>query len=223
MGEITRSIIDYALDSSLWDLGNEVLYSLCRKHPGHEKADEIIAKVWLIGRSYAAAIERGRTGGDKFSSDEFYEKVVAGKIAKSKFKIDEELKKVKNISDGVCVHKQLIKVFKKINKKRKLRSLASKYLHFHKPNIFYIYDSRAAKTIKAIYKDITNKHSVKLISVNCKQSKPDDEYLKFCSYCEWLQSYIKDKFKLTKKLTPRQLDKVLLKIESVKEKKKKRV
>ncbi len=216
MGEITRSIIDYALDSSLWDLGNEVLYSLCRKHPGHEKADEIIAKVWLIGRSYAAAIERGRTGGDKFSSDEFYEKVVAGKIAKSKFKIDEELKKVKNISDGVVVHKQLMEKFKEINGRLAKRSLASKYLHFHKPDIFYIYDSRA---VNAIHKVTPDRSKIALINVNIF----DSEYRGFCSRCEWLQSYIKDKFKLTKKLTPRQLDKVLLKIESEKEKKKKRV
>lgn len=45
---------------SYWDVGNSVLYDMCRKYPNHGKEDEIIAKVWLIGCSYSAAIERRR-------------------------------------------------------------------------------------------------------------------------------------------------------------------
>ena len=56
--EITREDVSFALAPSPWDLGNEVLYSLCHDYPKHDRGDAIIAKIWLIGRSYAAAIER---------------------------------------------------------------------------------------------------------------------------------------------------------------------
>jgi hypothetical protein len=55
---ISRRDIDASRRPWPWDLGNSVLYDLCRKHPSHKTADEILAKVWLIGRSYAASIER---------------------------------------------------------------------------------------------------------------------------------------------------------------------
>lgn len=208
--EITEDDISEALNSSLWDLGNGVLYSLCQEYPGHEKADEIIAKVWLIGRSYATAIERGKNKGknedekDNRSSDEFYEQDVVNKIKNSEFRIDEGLIEVNSISGGVVVHKQLMDTFQDINGQN-MRSLASKYLHFHKPDIFYIYDSRA---VNAIHKVTPDKSKIALINVNVF----DSEYREFCSRCEWLQGYIKVKFGHREKLTPRQLDKLLLKI-----------
>jgi hypothetical protein len=62
--QITQDDVDYALAPSIWDLGNQVLYSLCQDHPGHDHGDAIVAKVWLIGRSYAAAIERRKNAKD---------------------------------------------------------------------------------------------------------------------------------------------------------------
>ena len=46
--------------STNWDLGNSVLYNLCENNFDHSSDEKIIAKVWLIGRVYAAAIERRR-------------------------------------------------------------------------------------------------------------------------------------------------------------------
>jgi len=48
-----------AIDDTIWDTANGILYGLCRKYPGHTDDAIIVAKLWLIGRSYAAAIERG--------------------------------------------------------------------------------------------------------------------------------------------------------------------
>ena len=79
--EITKDDINYALGPSPWDLGNEVLYSLCQQHPKHDMGNAIIAKVWLIGRSYAAAIERRKNAEE--TSDDFYEITVVEKIKKS--------------------------------------------------------------------------------------------------------------------------------------------
>ena len=60
--------------STRWKLANDTLYNLCNKYPLHTNADEIVAKMWLIGRSYAAAIER-RTNADGFSGDFYYDAV----------------------------------------------------------------------------------------------------------------------------------------------------
>ena len=34
-----------AMGTTPWDLGNQVLYELCRQYPGHENEQEIIAKI----------------------------------------------------------------------------------------------------------------------------------------------------------------------------------
>jgi hypothetical protein len=41
-----------------WKFGNDILYQLCHDQPKHNDDSVIIAKIWLIGRSYAAAFER---------------------------------------------------------------------------------------------------------------------------------------------------------------------
>ena len=71
----SRKIIENALQSNEWDFGNEILYKLCRENFEHDENDKIIAKVWLIGRAYAAAIERRRNKTD--INDDFYINKVA--------------------------------------------------------------------------------------------------------------------------------------------------
>ena len=41
-----------------WSIGNRVLYDLCDSYPEHDNVRAVVAKLWLIGRSYSAAIER---------------------------------------------------------------------------------------------------------------------------------------------------------------------
>ena len=65
--------------TSVWDLGNSVLYDLCKKHPLHKNKTEILAKIWLIGKSYSASIDR-RKKNKKEAPDEFYDKVSKGFI-----------------------------------------------------------------------------------------------------------------------------------------------
>ena len=55
---------------------------MCRTNPEHKLDQIIIGKMWVIGRTYAAAIER-RTKIEGASGDAFYETVVAPKIRKS--------------------------------------------------------------------------------------------------------------------------------------------
>jgi hypothetical protein len=83
------------------------------------------------------------------------------------------------------------------------RALASKYLHFHKPNLFYIYDSRAKEAISKI---TPRPNYIKEITAE----EADSEYRIFCRRCQYLCDSISEHFHKT--LTPRQIDKILLRI-----------
>jgi len=183
-----------------WDLANEILYDLCAKFPHHKNKSEVMAKVMLIGRSYAASIERRKNKRKNY--DDFYEDVVAPKLMKSK--LDRYLSRLEgenrisesNIGTILKTHKYLVDLFQSITKLNK-RSLASKYLHFHYPNLFYLYDSRAVKSLSKF--------------VRCKTGTDrdyDSHYASFFKKAYELQRYIEKKYKQA--LSPRELDKILL-------------
>ena len=81
--QITKLEINEALANTSWDLGNKVLYDLCSTYPFHKTDQEIIAKIWLIGRSYAAAIERRKNKDLDAAGDLFYEDKVTPAIKRS--------------------------------------------------------------------------------------------------------------------------------------------
>jgi hypothetical protein len=198
--------VDYALEPSPWDLGNEVLYSLCRVYPKHDRKDAVLAKVWLIGRAYAAAIERRKNATN--TSDDFYQAVVGEKIMRSE--VDQwlaSLPEPDRIMDPWCelgrivtVHKRLLDLFFDITGLEK-RSLASKYLHFHRPDLFFIYDSRAKGAITKITPSIRE-----IRKIQCEEG--DAEYLALVRRCQWLKDDVAQRFNVS--LTPRQVDKILL-------------
>ena len=204
--QLTKDDVDYTLGPSPWDLGNQVLYSLCQDHPKHDCGDAIIAKVWLIGRSYAAAIERRKNA--KGTSDGFYEKIVVERIKKSK--LDQWLAGLpERITDPwtelgsiITVHKRLMDLFSDITGLKK-RSLASKYLHFHRPYLFFIYDSRAKESINKITPPLSQIRKI-------TTEDQDGEYHSFCRRAQWMREDISTRFR--KNLNTRQLDKILLKI-----------
>ena len=203
---VTGDDIDYALASSPWDLGNQVLYSLCHDHPSHDHGDAIIAKIWLIGRSYAAAIERRRNADD--TSDDFYETIVVDRIKKSK--LDEWLASLPdNMTDPwtelgaiITVHKRLMDLFSDMTGLEK-RSLASKYLHFHRPDLYFIYDSRARESIGKVTPRLNEIQ-------NIAAQDQDSVYHSFCRRAQCLREDIRARF--NRNLNPRQLDKILLRI-----------
>lgn len=83
------------------------------------------------------------------------------------------------------------------------RSLASKYLHFHRPDLFFIYDSRVKGAIGKATPSIR-----KITGIQAKQA--DHEYLTFVRRCQWIRDDVVQRFNTS--LTPRQLDKILLRI-----------
>ena len=149
--ELCRECIEnYDDNNSRWRLGNTILYEMVANHPRHTDENEIVSKLWIIGRTYAAVIERrpnkAETPGD------FYYDYVAPKLMESD--IDEKIDSLRsytaitseNLPHILSVHKYLMDRFTELTQKEK-RSLASKYLHFHLPELFMIYDSRVASVI----------------------------------------------------------------------------
>ena len=115
----TRELLNLTSRGAIWNLGNEMLYRLCKDYPDHKSPEVITAKVWLIGRSYAAAIERGRNTEE--DGDSFYESRVVPKIQASL--LDQHLDKVRQFSEIspesiptiLETHKYLTDVFAEIS------------------------------------------------------------------------------------------------------------
>ena len=200
---ITAAFARRAIADSAWDLGNQALYDLCRKHPGHRHENEVLAKVWLIGRSYAASIERRRDGRDTMG-DDFYRGVVAPQIRRSG--IDRWFQalsglRIPSADDVVPAHARVTRLFTEISGLEK-RSLASKYLHFHFPRAAYIYDERATRAIRLV----TPAQHLRSLPYNpC-----DEAYARFFLRCEVFRNQLEQL--LGRRVTPREMDKVLLAI-----------
>ena len=143
-------ITNYDDNNSHWRLANSVLYDMVTKHPHHTNKNEVVSKMWIIGRTYAAAIERRPNKAD--TPGDFYYDYVAPKLIESD--IDQRINSLRqyqtitsdNLPSILSVHKYLMDLFTALTHKEK-RSLASKYLHFHLPKLFFIYDSRVASVI----------------------------------------------------------------------------
>ncbi len=198
---LTREFVKEVLSTRVWDFANEVLYRLCRDNPGHTRDDAILAKIWIIGRTYAAAIERGASATKRSPGDEFYKEVVSTIRTSS---IDNWFKKLGNSSNDdlaltLETHKKVMDLFCKISGLEK-RSLASKYLHFHFPKRFYIYDSRACKAICGLTSPVGR---------NLPQiGDHDNVYARFFVRCESLRQKLIPI--LGRPLSPREIDKILL-------------
>ena len=147
---------------SRWQFGNMILYRMCQDYPNHNNEEEIVGKILLIGRTYAAAIERRKTN-DEIEGDDFYYEKVGPKMKLIGSELDRRLERLKestntieeDLNDILSTHKLLVDTFYEITGMNK-RSLASKYLHFHCPEKFFIYDSRARNAI-AKYVDKSDK------------------------------------------------------------------
>ena len=210
--KIELNDIKKAQDCNLETIANEALYKLCKEHPYHNKKSEIVSKIWIIGRAYAAAVERRRINRE-ISNDEFYDKVVGEGLLKHGKEIDALISSLnhypevtmENIESILELHALLTNVLKSLTGQYK-RSLVSKYLHFHLPNLFYIYDSRAAKEINALSKTYNKEEST--LDFNCLKKGYDKDYTKFFAKMYAANHKIKDEFSVW--LTPRELDNLLL-------------
>lgn len=199
--KITKDDIDEALASTMDNLGNDVLYRLCSEHPHHKEDQSVFAKIWLIGRAYAAAIERRKEIVKGLEGDNFFKNAVSQIKSSDIDRWFEEFKRNPSAEKAIEIHFELTGLFNKISRQNK-RSLASKYLHFHNPESFFIYDTRANGAIRKITPRAKNMWQG--LSIN----KSDKEYENFYRRCCWLQKDLVSRF--GRKLSPREIDKILL-------------
>jgi hypothetical protein len=200
------SWLDAAISPSIWDVGNKWLYQMCKRHHRHRKLAEVAAKIWLIGRAYAAAAERGVAGKGKGDA---YIKKLANRFIEQRAdrllaKLPTRPSTLKNhINLVIEVHHEFEQIFSKRTNLGRV-SLASKYLHFHRPDLFPIYDSRAATAIGRVSPD------ARFVEYDVLPRFQHLKYAKFCQrYC-WLSDRIEAEAKRT--LNLRQLDTMLLQI-----------
>jgi len=204
---VTLDDVKRAKDDQTGNLINNILYEMCKKHPNHKFPNIGVEKIWLIGRAYAASIERRRsnTTTKTLTSDEFYERV---KHKLSESPIDDWLDTLRDIQQIenrsieriLTVHGQVTKLFCDISGLEK-RSLASKYLHFHFPNLFFIFDNWAKTGLAKIKPRWMTER-------NNKKPIVDREYETFFKKTFKLRQHIKGKWQYN--LSPREIDKLLL-------------
>ena len=188
------------------DVGNKILYNMCKEYPKHTDEEEIIGKIWLIGRAYAAAIERCPV-------EIIYPRDVGPPIKAIGERLDEKLADITQHcqTDGeylfkmLRTHKFFTNILHDITKMSK-RSLASKYLHFHAPNHFYIYDSGVVQKISAY--DLPWKELKSVLSEKLRETEYDEAYLDYVAKAHTLNEQLAKQNK-GKWLSPRTLDTLL--------------
>jgi hypothetical protein len=187
-----------------WDFLNGLLYEMCRRYPDHRDRDKIIAKLQIIGRVYAATIERG-SGPPKRGRD-IYVDVVGPAMRRAG--LDKLLGALPDgraswsdrLTAAVQAHRALMDIWEDAEVLGK-RSLASKYLHFHRPDVFPILDSRAQV---GIHRVIPSRKGLDTLDVD----HYDRTYRVFCERYLALVGHIRDRFGV--RLTLRHADNLLL-------------
>ena len=222
------------------EIGNKILYDMCSKFTSNTKAENVSAKSWLIGRSYAVSPQRRKNAkkfgtkydyffdnfGNEFASVEEAKEVDATitKLKNKKFKGD--FIKDKEIILGAL---KLINLFNMTVKKviSKLDdceseetfdypSFSSKYLHFHCPKVVFIYDSYSNRESARIFKELKNSTDNNLLKqINELKTDVKSEGLnsneRFKAYINhYIRCYFISIYCGEKVLTPRQVDTALL-------------
>lgn len=143
-----------------WSLLDSALYRICREHPDHSPAS-LHAKLWLVGRTYAAGIERHvsskatefehRPGGSLLR--------VAELILAKRKELNKILSNLRDLSEPldrstlgtiVKLHGQFVKMLKEITRDgHSARTFVSKYMHFHN-EVVPIYDNIAGYNIRRL-------------------------------------------------------------------------
>jgi len=132
-----------------------ILYDMCKKWPYHDNLSQAQAKVTIIGRTYAAGLER--KGGEDYRKGIL--ETVANALNKNSKRIDRDVAALKNFKELSVIaqdrilgtHGNIVSLLREETKtKLNFRSFVSKYLHFHAP-IVPLFDSRASSAIRELY------------------------------------------------------------------------
>lgn len=187
---LTREFVADVLSQSILDPRSRALYDLCFFHRHHFR-DEIVAdKLRLIGRLYA---EYG--AGLGFSPE-------LGAHALAQSPVDRwfcTLATAEELEGWLLLetHKRVMDVFADLPE-AEARSLASKYLHFHFPELFFVHDS------------LVDRAAWRLAEGDCgflAMSEFDPVYGRFHACCRKLAERLAPQ--VGRRLSPREMDRVL--------------
>ncbi len=233
IGELVKSEIDFLekelKDKNLkinhednkWNLANKIIYDICETYREHTTKN-VIAKTWLIGRAYSAQLERRKNASKDEPIGSFYEEKLVG-LMKAEYNgkkiseyIDEKINELgenqeinaDNLYKIIEFHKDMVEIFRKITNMEN-RSFVSKYLHFHLPKLYFIYDKNAKSEITTIVKIKSNTlDDIKKVYKLEDTSKYDKEYCNFFIKAYLLQQAMTKSKK--EEITPREVDIYLL-------------
>lgn len=133
---------------------NRMLYQFVKENPSNTDKAQIASKALIIGRSLSASAERRTPSEDDPVSGtaNFYD-LLGQTIANSMvgelldmYDEDQELTCML-VGDVVKIHAFLCDAVTKVTEKD-CSSFSSKYLHFHRPKLFPMMDSRARTALK---------------------------------------------------------------------------
>jgi len=204
---VHEDAVAVAIQPSPADLGNQVLYKLCTQHFYHREPASILAKTKLIGKAYSVALDRVKV--KRHTSHDFYTTKVVPAFMRSRLDtLTLALRSKRRIRDShvsaiLKLHLYLMKLITPLTQQNK-RSFSSKYLHFHLPYLFFLYDTRALYGLAQF--------GIRLPK-DFRMPGPrsaDPAYAKFFHKCVILQQVIQSTYDIT--LNPRQLDNLLLDI-----------
>lgn len=162
-----------------WGLANQWLYRLCEEHPDHGDPGAVYAKLLLIGRSYAAGLERQIESNKKTQADSLHK--AARHLTRNAAKVDALIAQLREVGEPIDtgglktildVHGRFVRLLTQITTKSP-RSFASKYLHFHHP-VVPIYDTIVASFLPKLVRK-----SKRLAVVPFNHKIHDDDYYWF--------------------------------------------
>lgn len=189
--EISREFIADTLAQSILDPRTRALYELCFLHRHHFQDDIVADKLRMMARVCA---EHGMEVRD------FSPELAAHRLGLSG--IDRGFAGIATAEhlDHTLVydlHKRVMDVFDDLPAAQ-ARSLASRYLHFHFPELFHIHDER----VEAAAYELGGGECGYLV-----RSEHDPDYGRFFACCRKLS----DRFMLMagRRLNPRELDRIL--------------
>ncbi|WP_298370626.1 hypothetical protein [Azospirillum sp.] len=200
--EARRPKTDY-----LSKFGNDVLYRMCQERPKHELKGDVFSKIWLIGSSYSASLKRGA------NQDNPLEKVTDAMTSinnQNQNRVDCLIQSVsrinclttENIHISLAAHSKFLSILSEVIDLNR-RSFASKYLHFHAPQAFFIFDSVVNKNIRSQLKEWGVHQNSFRISDNIKEF--DETYSSYCLRA----IYYRDEIMRKPDATPREVDRAL--------------
>lgn len=139
---------------SHWRLADEQLYELCRQFPTHDRPDAVLAKLMIIGRTYATGLERSLGGSSALSR-------AASHLARHADEVDLIIAQLDHLTEplprealnaSLRAQSDLVRLLRPASThSRGLHSFATKYLHFHRP-VVPLFDRLAEEGLRRLYR-----------------------------------------------------------------------